>query len=83
LKIISGQVQPDTGTVLFHAERVTGPEEKLLPGHKDILAIVGVHPCFKNQSILQLVSSLFHPLILGTAGKPAIKIGARFDVWSI
>lgn len=37
LKIIGGLVQPETGSVLFKNERVKGPEEKLIPGHDDIL----------------------------------------------
>lgn len=36
LKIISGHMQTDAGTVLFNGEKVKGPEEKLLSGHKDI-----------------------------------------------
>ncbi len=36
LKIISGLMQADAGTVLFNGEKVIGPEEKLLAGHKDI-----------------------------------------------
>lgn len=36
LKIISGKLQADSGTVLFDGEKVTGPEEKLLAGHKHI-----------------------------------------------
>lgn len=36
LKIIAGLIQPDAGEVLFEGERVLGPDEKLLPGHKSI-----------------------------------------------
>lgn len=36
LKIIAGLMQPDAGTVFLEAERVLGPEEKLVPGHKSI-----------------------------------------------
>ncbi|MCW3110741.1 MAG: transporter ATP-binding protein [Segetibacter sp.] len=36
LKIIAGLVQPDAGQVLFENERVLGPEEKLIPGHRGI-----------------------------------------------
>lgn len=35
-KIIAGLLQPDGGKVLFKNERVLGPDEKLLPGHKHI-----------------------------------------------
>jgi ABC-type sugar transport system ATPase subunit len=34
LKMITGHVQPTTGAILFDGERVIGPEEKLMPGHK-------------------------------------------------
>jgi iron(III) transport system ATP-binding protein len=36
LKMIGGRAQPDSGTILFNGERVIGPDEKLLPGHKEI-----------------------------------------------
>lgn len=36
LKIIAGIVQPTSGEVWFKNERVLGPEEKLIPGHKGI-----------------------------------------------
>jgi ABC-type sulfate/molybdate transport systems ATPase subunit len=36
LKIISGLIQPDSGTVLYHNERVWGPLERLVPGHPSI-----------------------------------------------
>ena len=36
LKIMAGLVQTDSGKVLFTNEKVIGPEDKLLPGHKDI-----------------------------------------------
>jgi iron(III) transport system ATP-binding protein len=52
LKIISGQVQPDAGTVLFNGERVTGPEEKLLPGHKDI-AYLSQHYELNNNYVVK------------------------------
>ena len=52
LKIISGHVQPDAGTVLFHGERVTGPEEKLLPGHKDI-AYLSQHYELNNNYVVK------------------------------
>jgi ABC-type sugar transport system ATPase subunit len=52
LKIISGHVQSDSGTVLFHGERVTGPEEKLLPGHKDI-AYLSQHYELNNNYVVK------------------------------
>jgi ABC-type sugar transport system ATPase subunit len=36
LKIIAGFIQPDEGAVFIDGERVKGPNEKLLPGHKHI-----------------------------------------------
>jgi ABC-type sugar transport system ATPase subunit len=36
LKIIAGFIQPEAGEVLFENERVLGPDEKLIPGHKSI-----------------------------------------------
>ena len=36
LKIITGNVQPTSGIVLFEENKVLGPEEKLMPGHKNI-----------------------------------------------
>ncbi|MFT3703573.1 MAG: ABC transporter ATP-binding protein [Agriterribacter sp.] len=36
LKIIAGLAQADSGEVLFEGERVVGPHEKLIPGHKEI-----------------------------------------------
>jgi len=39
LKIIAGFVQPESGEVRFKDERVLGPEEKLIPGHKGIACL--------------------------------------------
>jgi ABC-type sugar transport system ATPase subunit len=36
LKMLSGHEQPDSGTILFNGKKVIGPEEKLLPGQKEI-----------------------------------------------
>lgn len=36
LKIIAGLVQPDAGNIIYEGERVLGPNEKLIAGHKDI-----------------------------------------------
>lgn len=36
LKIIAGLVQPDSGNVFYEGERVLGPDEKLIAGHKEI-----------------------------------------------
>lgn len=34
LKAIAGLVQPDSGEVLFEQQKVLGPDERLIPGHK-------------------------------------------------
>jgi ABC-type sugar transport system ATPase subunit len=52
LKIISGHVQSDSGTVLFNGKKVTGPEEKLLPGHKDI-AYLSQHYELNNNYVVK------------------------------
>ncbi|WP_226998955.1 ABC transporter ATP-binding protein [Flavisolibacter tropicus] len=36
LKAIAGLAQPDTGEILFEEQRVLGPDERLIPGHKYI-----------------------------------------------
>ncbi len=36
LRLIAGLEQPDTGAVIFNSERVLGPQEKLVSGHKEI-----------------------------------------------
>jgi ABC-type sugar transport system ATPase subunit len=36
MKMIAGLVQPDTGNIYFEEKRVSGPFEKLIPGHKSI-----------------------------------------------
>ncbi|MBC7851199.1 MAG: ABC transporter ATP-binding protein [Chitinophagaceae bacterium] len=36
LKMIGGQLQPDGGTILFDGTKVLGPNEKLIPGRKEI-----------------------------------------------
>lgn len=36
LKMIAGLVQPDSGEILLEGKRVSGPDDKLLPGHPEI-----------------------------------------------
>lgn len=52
LKIISGHVQSDSGAVLFNNEKVRGPEDKLLPGHKDI-AYLSQHYELNNNYVVK------------------------------
>jgi ABC-type sugar transport system ATPase subunit len=37
LKMIAGLIQPSSGQIQLHHERVLGPEEKLIPGHSKIV----------------------------------------------
>ena len=55
LKMISGHAQPDSGTVLFNGKRVIGPEEKLLPGHKEIAYLSQEHDLLHNYKVEELV----------------------------
>jgi iron(III) transport system ATP-binding protein len=55
LKIISGHVQADNGSVLFNGERVTGPEEKLLAGHKGIAYLSQHYELHNNYVIKDLI----------------------------
>lgn len=36
LKIIAGWIQPDDGEIYLEAQRIKGPDEKLIPGQKEI-----------------------------------------------
>jgi len=55
LKIISGHVQADNGTVLFNGEKVAGPEEKLLAGHKDIAYLSQHYELHNNYVVKDLI----------------------------
>lgn len=55
LKIISGHVQADGGTVLLNCERVAGPEEKLLPGHRDIAYLSQHYELHHNYVVKDLI----------------------------
>ena len=55
LKVISGHAQPTGGTVLFEGERVIGPDEKLLPGHKHIAYLTQDHDLLHNYKVDELV----------------------------
>lgn len=55
LKMISGHAQPDSGTILFNGKRVIGPEEKLLPGHKEIGYLSQEHDLLHNYKVGDLV----------------------------
>ena len=55
LKIISGHVQAGSGTVLFNGQKVTGPEEKLLAGHKDIAYLSQHYELHNNYVVKDLI----------------------------
>lgn len=55
LKIISGHVQTDAGIVLFKGEKVTGPEEKLLAGHKEIAYLSQHYELHNNYIVKDLI----------------------------
>lgn len=55
LKIISGYEQPTSGTILFNNEKVIGPEEKLLPGHKEIGYLSQHYELLNNYRVEELI----------------------------
>ncbi|MGN6532905.1 MAG: ABC transporter ATP-binding protein, partial [Ginsengibacter sp.] len=55
LKIISGHVQPGSGTVLFDGKRVIGPEEKLLAGHQGIAYLSQHYELHNNYVVKDLI----------------------------
>ncbi|EMR01101.1 ABC transporter ATP-binding protein [Cesiribacter andamanensis] len=61
LKIIAGLVQPDAGSIHFKGERVKGPDEKLVAGHRSI-AYLSQHfelpGSLRVEQVLQYANSL-------------------------
>jgi ABC-type Fe3+/spermidine/putrescine transport system ATPase subunit len=55
LRIISAHTQPTGGSVLFDGERVIGPDEKLLPGHKQIAYLSQDHDLLNNYKLEELI----------------------------
>ncbi len=55
LKMISGHEQPDGGTILFNGKRMIGPEEKLLPGQKEIGYLSQEHDLLHNYNVEDLL----------------------------
>ena len=55
LKMISGHAQPDSGVILFNGKRMIGPDEKLLPGHKEIGYLSQEHDLLHNYRVEDLV----------------------------
>jgi len=55
LKIISAHEETDSGVVMFNGERVIGPEEKLLEGHKDIAYLSQHYNLLNNYYVKDLI----------------------------
>jgi iron(III) transport system ATP-binding protein len=55
LKMITGNVQPTSGTILFNGKRVIGPEEKLLPGHKHIAYLSQHYELLNHYRVEELI----------------------------
>ncbi len=55
LKIISGNAQPDSGTIQFNGKKVIGPEEKLLAGHKEIAYLSQHYELHNNYYVKDLI----------------------------
>ena len=55
LKMISGHAQPTSGTIVFDGKRVIGPEEKLLPGHKEIAYLSQHYELLNNYRVEELI----------------------------
>lgn len=55
LKIISAHAQTNIGVVMFNGERVIGPEEKLLEGHKDIAYLSQHYNLLNNYYVKDLI----------------------------
>ncbi len=55
LKIISAHVQAGSGKVIFMGEKVIGPEEKLLAGHKDIAYLSQHYELHNNYVVKDLI----------------------------
>lgn len=55
LKIMSGNLQPTTGKVLFGGERVVGPDEKLLPGHPKMGYLSQNYELLNNYKVADLI----------------------------
>src|SRR5450432_927671 len=55
LKMISGHAQPSSGTILFDGKRVIGPDEKLLPGHKQIAYLSQHYQLLNHYRVEELI----------------------------
>ena len=55
MKIISGHIQAGSGAVMFNGERLIGPEEKLLAGHKEIAYLSQHYELLNNYYVKDLI----------------------------
>ncbi len=55
LKMITGLLQASSGTVLFDGEKVKGPHEKLIPGHKQIGYLSQHYELLNNYRVEDLI----------------------------
>lgn len=55
MKIIVGYLKPDSGHVLFNHERILGPDEVLIPGHKDIAYLSQHFELRNNYRVIELL----------------------------
>jgi ABC-type Fe3+/spermidine/putrescine transport system ATPase subunit len=55
LKMITGHLQPTSGTIFFNGEKVLGPQEKLLPGHKQIAYLSQQYELLNNYRVEELI----------------------------
>jgi len=55
LKMIAGHMQPTSGTILFDGEKLKGPDEKLLPGHKQIVYLSQHYELLNNYRVEELI----------------------------
>ena len=55
LKMIAGLLQPTSGKIFFNNERVIGPDEQLLPGHKKIGYLSQHYELLNNYIVKDLI----------------------------
>lgn len=55
LKMIAGLLQPDSGIITFNGKKVTGPHDKLMPGHPQIAYLSQYFELKSNYRVEELV----------------------------
>lgn len=58
--MIAGLIQPDSGKILFHGEPLEGPEDQLVPGHREIRL---VHQDFKLHHRMTVAENMNNALL--------------------